>query len=220
MGLGYLRDKRPQGRLTLRRRALSALLALPIAAVPSAALAQETVAEGSTETQAAILAPGTITALADMRFGTIMRPVAAGTVILSPTGTGPTCLPTGGLVLGGGCQPAEFAIMGRKKWLVRINSLNGATILLTGPGGATMTVSSLTLSYTSLGVCTGPGNGNCNNGNGNGNGGANGSGAFGRFQINSDSGMASFRVGGTLSVAANQQAGVYNGTLNVEVIFN
>jgi len=224
MGLGYLRKLRSNGRLKPRRHAVRALLALPmvlpILAVPSEASAQETTASGTTEAQASILTPGTIVNTADMSFGKIMRPSAAGTVILSSTGTGPVCLPTGGLILGGGCQPAEFAIMGRKKWLVRIQSVGGNTILLTGPGGATMTVTALTRSTIDLGICTGNGNGNCNNGNGNGNSGGNSAGNFGKFQINSDSGMAGFRIGGTLNVAANQPAGVYNGTLNIEVIFN
>jgi hypothetical protein len=122
------------------------------------------------------------------------------------------------LVRTGPCKSALFVVRERKKGIVRIRELNGGIVVLTGSGGGTMTMTNLTLSVTDMTVCPGNGNGNCNGGgNGNGNGAA---GTLGRFQIQSDSGFAHFRIGGTLNVGANQQVGVYHGTLNIEVLFN
>ena len=38
-----------------------------------------------------------------------------------------------------------------------------------------------------------------------------------RYQINSNTGIFTFRLGGRLNVGANQAPGVYNGTFNVTV---
>ena len=51
------------------------------------------------------------------------------------------------------------------------------------------------------------------NGNGNGNGGGP------RFEIASNSGIFTFRVGARLNVGANQAPGVYTGTFPVTVIY-
>ena len=83
--------------------------------------------------------------------------------------------------------------------------MNGATVVLTGPGGATITVDNLTLRIGDM--VSAPGGGG-------------GPGTFGRYRITSDTGIADFWIGGRLNIAANQAAGVYNGELEIQVIFN
>lgn len=204
MGLGYFRQLRPHGHLTPRLHAASALLALatPVLA-PAPALAQAASDSASADAQAAILSPGTMTKLADMDFGQIAQPSIAGNVTMSPNF--PACTPSAGILHLGGCQPASFAVQGRKNWLVRIREMNGGTILLTGPGGATMTVSMLSLGTTDM--TPAPGGGGP-------------PGSFGRQRITTDSGAAEFRIGGRLNIAANQAAGAYSGTMTIQVLFN
>jgi hypothetical protein len=202
MGLGYFLRLRPHGRLTPRRRAAGALFALATLVLsPVPALAQDS-DSATADAQVAILSPGTMTKLADMDFGQIAQPSIAGNVTMSPNF--PACTPSAGILHLGGCQPASFAILGRKNWLVRIREMNGGTILLTGPGGATMTVSMLSLGTTDM--TPSPGGGGP-------------PGSFGRQQITSDSGAAQFRIGGRLNIAANQAAGAYTGTMTIQVLF-
>jgi hypothetical protein len=202
MGLGNFRQPRPQGRLTLCQRAACALLALLALAAPAAALAQS--ASGTAEAQAAILTRGAMTKLEDMDFGVIIQPVASGTVTMTPSLT-PTCSSSAGIIHSGACQPAAFSIMFRKHDKNRVREMNGGTIVLTGPGGATMTVTNLTIGgltdMTQVGT-GGP------------------SGTFGRYDIESDSGIATFRIGGRLNIGANQRVGTYTGVLTMNVILN
>jgi hypothetical protein len=202
MGLGNFRQPRLQRRLTLRQRAARALLALLALLVPTAAFAQSDSA--TSEAQAAILTRGAMTKLEDMDFGVIVRPVVAGTVTMTPSLT-PTCSTSAGIIHSGACEPAAFAIMFRKHDKNRVREMNGGTIVLTGPGGATMTVTNLTIGgltdMTQVGT-GGP------------------SGTFGRYDIESDSGIASFRIGGRLNIGANQPVGTYTGVLNMNVLLN
>lgn len=203
MGLGYLRQLRPPGRLTLRQRAACALLALLALVAPVPALAQ---AESDSETavsQAVILQPGAMAKTADLDFGTIAQPAVAGTVTMTAA-TG-ICSTSAGILHTGVCQPAEFDVMGRKNWLVRIRNQSGNSIPLTGPGGATMTLTNLNIAVTDMVLNPG---------------GPNPPGTFGRWQITSDSGFATFQIGGRLNVGANQAAGVYTGTFDIQVLFN
>jgi hypothetical protein len=204
MGLGYLRQSRPRGRLTLRQRAVCALLAaLALILFPAQAFAQSDT--DTAPSVAVILDTGTMAKSQDMDFGDIAQPSAAGTVVLTPTPTA-TCGITGGVVMRTGpCTAAEFAILGRKNWLVRIREQNGGTIVLTGPGGATMTVTNMTIDVTDM--VNAPGGGNP-------------PGTFGRYRIVSDAGFATFRIGGRLNVNANQAFGDYTGTLSIQVLFN
>ena len=201
MGVGYFRQRRLRGRLTLRRRALCALGALVALAIPSHASAQS--ATETAPSQAAILETGTMTKLTDMDFGRISQPTVASWVNMSPNF--PTCTLGPGVVHQGACQPASFAIMGRKNWLVRIRNMEAGTIVLTGPGGATMTVSMLSLGTTDMTPAPG---------------GPNPPGSFGRQRITSDSGLAEFRIGGRLNIGANQAQGAYSGTMTIQVLFN
>lgn len=203
MALGIFRQSRPPGRLTPRQRTAARLLAVAALACPAPALAQAVTDSASADTIVAIMAPGTLTKLADMDFGQIAQPSVAGNLTMSPNF--PTCTPSAGIIHMGDCQPARFAIMGRKNWLVRIRNMEGGTIVLTGPGGATMTVSMLSLGTTDM--TPAPGGGGP-------------PGSFGRQRITSDSGAAEFRIGGRLNIAANQAQGAYSGTMTIQVLFN
>jgi hypothetical protein len=175
--------------------------ALACALLPVPALAQQ--GFGAADAQVALLDPGSIATVADMEFGQIAQPGTAGTVVLAPTPTA-SCTVTGGLVRTGACQAATFAVLWRNNRFVRIRQMNGGTITLAGPGGATMTVNALTLNVSNMN--TAPGGGP--------------PGTMGRFRITSANGMASFRIGGTLTVGAAQAPGTYSGILNVEVQLN
>jgi hypothetical protein len=201
MELGNFRQLRRQGRLTLRQSTAGAVFALLAFACPAPALAQASDSETADAT-AAIMEPGTMTKLADMDFGQIAQPSIAGNVTMSPNF--PTCTPSAGVIHMGACQPARFAVLGRKDWRVRIREMNGGTIVLTGPAGATMTVSMLSLGTTDM--TPDPGGGSP-------------PGSFGRQRITSNTGMAEFRIGGRLNIAANQAAGAYIGTMTIQVLF-
>ncbi len=203
MRSGNLRQPRPRRRLTLRHRAAGALLAACVLALPPSASAQAVSDNETADSLVAIMQPGTMTKLADMDFGQIAQPSVAGNVTMSPNF--PACTPSAGIIHLGACQPASFAVLGRKNWLVRIREMNGGTIVLTGPGGATMTVSMLSLGTTDMAPAPGGGGP---------------PGSFGRQQITSDSGAAEFRIGGRLNIAANQAQGTYTGTMTIQVLFN
>lgn len=203
MGLGNFRQPRLYGRLSSRRRAAVRLIAVAVLACPAPALAQAVSDSATVDAIAAIMAPGTVTKLADMDFGQIPQPSVAGSLTMSPNF--PTCTPTAGIIHMGACQPARFAVQGRKSWLVRIRNMEGGTIVLTEPGGATMTVSMLSIGVTDM--TPAPGGGSP-------------PGSLGRYRITSDSGMAEFRIGGRLNIAANQAPGAYSGTMTIQVLFN
>src|SRR5687768_11656875 len=131
MGLENFRQLRLHGRLKLRQRAAARLLAVAAFACPVPALAQAVSDTATAESMVAIMAPGTLTKLADMDFGQIAQPSVAGNLTMSPNF--PSCTPSAGIVHLGACQPASFAVMGRKNWLVRIRNMEAGTIVLTGP---------------------------------------------------------------------------------------
>jgi hypothetical protein len=203
MGSRNFRRLRLPGRLTLRQRAAWALLGVLALACPAPVMAQAVSDNATADSIVAIMQPGTLTRLADMDFGQIAQPSIAGNVTMSPNF--PSCTPSAGIIHMGACQPARFAVQGRKNWLVRIRELSGGTIVLTGPGGATMTVTMLSLGTTDMSPAPGGGSP---------------PGSFGRQRITSDSGAAEFRVGGRLNIAANQMQGAYTGTMTIQVLFN
>ena len=203
MGLEDFRQSRLRGRLTSRQRVAARLLAVAALACPAPAVAQAVTDSASVDAIVAIMAPGTFTKLADMDFGTMAQPSVAGNVMMSPNF--PTCTPSAGIIHMGACQPARFAVAGRKNWLIRIRNMEAGTIVLTGPGGATMTVSMLSLGTTDM--TPAPGGGSP-------------PGSLGRHRITSDTGSAEFRIGGRLNIAANQAQGTYSGTMTIQVLFN
>ena len=209
MGTGYFRRRRPQGRPTPCQRAVCALLAL-LSAVLLPATAQGQVA-GDVETAEArtsIVSGGSLISTRDMDFGRISQPALAGSVTITPSAS-PTCSPTAGLVRTGACQPAEFAFLrqgnNNSNAPVNIRQLNSGSILLTGPGGATMTVTNISIgTVTNLNPTTGVGP----------------AGTLGRYRFATAVPLATFKVGGRLNVGANQAGGAYTGTLIIEVTFN
>ena len=150
----------------------------------------------------ALLAQGSITKTGDMDFGTIAPPNAAGTVVMTAQQL-PTCTASAPLVHIGGCHSAQFGILYRNNKHVFIGDNSNGLITLTGPGGATMQVTNLTMSSSGL-------TGRTSNGNWD----------FGKWQVSDPNGFAQIFIGGTLHVAANQTPGDYSGTLTINVLLN
>ena len=197
MGPGIIRPRR----LSAWLRAVACALLAALALIPQQASAQSKTA--SANEAAIVLQPGTIVKLTDMSFGTIAGVGTAGTVVL-PAQSPATCTTTGGLIHSGACQSASFAIRGKHNQHVRIRDAgNSGIVTLTGPGGATMTMDTMTTRVNGMIV----------NGNGQG-------WKFGNYLITDPSGNANFWVGGTLHVAATQAAGLYTGTLTIQIQFN
>ncbi len=184
-----------------RRLLAAACAALAALALPHQAFAQSRTATANA--QAVIVTPGSIVKTADMDFGSVGVAATGGTVVMTAAST-PTCTASAGLIHSGACQSAAFTIRGIRNQHVRIrDSGNSGVVTLTGPGGATMTMDTMTIGQTGM-TATGGGGGW----------------DFGNYQITDPSGNANFWIGGTLHVAATQAPGVYNGTLNIQIQFN
>ena len=179
----------------------SALLAA-VALAPVPALAQPQTDTATARTQVAILAPGSVLKTADMDFGSIAQSNTAGTVVLSAANAA-TCTVTGGLIRSGTCRAARFDIRGKKNNRVRIMDINGAAVTLNGPGGATMQMTNLSFATSGMTAVNGANGWN-----------------FGNWRIDNPGGITQFWIGGTLHVGAAQPAGVYNGTLQIQIQFN
>lgn len=172
-------------------------LALLVPAGPAAAADNETV-----NMFLGILTPGSIIKVADMDFGDIVQPNVASTVVMTASPT-PTCTTTNGLIRSGVCRAAQFSILGRRNWRVRIRETSNGVVTLNGPAGATMTMTNITIGP--VGLSTRPGGNGWNLGN---------------YNIDNVSGMADFYLGGRLNVGAAQTPGVYNGTITIQIQFN
>lgn len=204
MGSGCIhRMRRGAGPSAARRACAVAACAAALGASPAAAASPTPPAYATAPAQAAILTPGTIAKTADMTFGTITQPVVAGTVVMSASAT-PTCTVSAGMVHIGACQSAAFSVLGKKNQRVRLKDTNNGAVTLTGPAGATMQLTNLTIATSGL------------------TSGAPGAGGFslGSYTINTNTGFAAFWLGGTLHVAALQAAGTYTGTINLQAVFN
>jgi hypothetical protein len=186
---------------TMRRRGAAMLgrvcagLAALCALAASPALAQTT---ATAESQVAIHEPLSILAVQDMDFGQIVTDGSPGTVTIVPNAT-QTCTVTGTLVRTGACRAAIFS--GYAGWLsrVRIERMPGNQIVLTGPGGATMTVDNLTYATdATLGWQSGSGP------------------TYVEYLELLDH-MYVIRVGGRLVVGTNQPPGVYTGTITAHL---
>lgn len=203
MGWGSIHRMRlGAGAFAARRGCVALACAAALAASPATA-ASNPPAYATAQAQAAILTPGTIAKTADMTFGTIPQPVIAGTVVMSASAT-PTCTPSAGMIHTGACQTAAFSVLGKKNQRVRLKDTTNGAVTLTGPGGATMQLTDLTIATSGL------------------NSGAPGAGGFdlGSYTINTNTGFAAFWIGGTLHVAALQRPGTYTGTINLQAVFN
>ena len=191
-------------RLPQRERAVYALLAAICCALVSAQASAQVISDDEiVDARAVLLEDGTMQKVTDLDFGYIAMPNTAGTISLTPAASS-TYTPSFGLVRTGPCVAAQFAVRGRKNWLVRIRNMSGNPIVLDGPGPATMNVS-LNLAVADMAAAPG---------------GPSPPGTFGRWRITDDDGFGTFFVGGTLNVANGQAAGIYTGTFTIQVNFN
>jgi hypothetical protein len=197
MGMGQVRQPRPDARLTLRRCAASGLLASALFAA-SPAFAQQ---QGQALTRTQIAEPGTLRNDGDLDFGNIIPSIGGGTVVVTPSASA-TCTTTGGLVRSGPCKAAPFLGIAFANADIRVQRPAGNSITLTGPGGATMTVNAFTVGSTAPTTYLGW------------------NGANHRLRVNAADGAYLFYVGGTLNVAANQAAGIYTGTFQIRITYN
>jgi len=172
---------------------LSAALSSPALAAPPKA---------SANIGASIIDSSSIVRVEDMVFGQIVQPSAPGTIQMTAA-AGATCTATGGLVRSGLCKAAHFSINGRRNNRIKIRENNGGTIVLTGPGGATMTVTNLDVGVSQMSGRQGAGGWD-----------------FGSWNIDAPSGIADFWVAGTLNVGTSQAPGTYTGVLNVQMQLN
>jgi spore coat protein U-like protein len=179
------------------RRGFCAALALAAAGLISAPAQAQT---ATATAEATVVEPLSLIKTQDLDFGLVAASSAAGTVTIDPD-TG-VCTGAGGVVSAGNCSYAEFAGMGVRRLTFRAQI--PASVTITGPGGATMTVTNLTMGLAPDVTFIG------GNGNGLGNGRR-------RYQINSATGIFTFRLGGQLNVGANQTPGTYSGTFDVIV---
>jgi hypothetical protein len=141
---------------------------------------------------ALISSPIGVTVLSDLDFGTIIpASAAAGTVIIDPD-TGVRSLTGGVTLVNSTYGPALFAVIGPAGKPYHVQFVNN-TITINNPAGATMQVTNFSTNSE-----------------------LNGSKNY-KFDA---AGNASFKVGGTLTVAANQAKGLYKGTFAVNVNYN
>ncbi len=138
-----------------------------------------------------------------MHFGTFLRPIAAGTATINPS-TGVRTV-TGGLVgrdvnVAPLPRRAQYNLSGGQNLYVQFVTPSSAT--LTNAGGATMSVTFPAGSWAVTG------------GNGSGTGGQVDSTGYVRLS-NTNPGTATFWLGGTLAVGANQAGGDYTGTYTI-----
>jgi hypothetical protein len=172
---------------------VAAALSFPALAGPLGATAN---------TSVSVIDTSSIVRVDDMVFGQIVQPSAPGTVVLAPGGVA-TCTVTGGLIRSGICKAAHFSVRGRQGKKILIREESGGVILLTGPGGATMTVTDLTIAVVDLSNRKGAGGWD-----------------FGSWDVNSASGIAEFWIGGTLHVGTSQSPGTYVGQLDMRIQAN
>lgn len=137
----------------------------------------------------------------DMEFGQIVISGTPGTVVLSPAASG-TCTASGNLVRSGPCKAAIFSGYANPLSFVRVRRPPGNSLTLVGPGGATMQVDDFTYSSDSTMWQIGS------------------DATYVRFFVIDGNGLYELRVGGTLNVGANQEPGVYTGTIEVLLNYN
>jgi hypothetical protein len=185
-------------------RALFALAAALLCILaPAQAAAQAVDGDTATaKTQVAIMTPGSIAKTADMAFGSIVQPNAPGTVVLTPANSA-TCTASTGLVRTGVCRAARFSIYGKRNWTIRIKDITGGSVSLSSPLGNTMQMDNVTISTSGMTAISGGPGWN-----------------LGRYRIDTANGITEFWLGGTLHVGAAQAAGVYHGTVTIQVQFN
>lgn len=203
MGTGDIRLPRTSERAALRWRLGACALLTGAAWIPAPAQGQSVSALSRTaDAQVTMLAQGSIEKVADMDFGSIAQPTAAGTVVLTPQNPA-TCTASATLVRSGVCRAARFSIYFENNKSVMLRDDNDGVVTLAGPGGATMQVTDLTIGVIGLTPKSGGGGWN-----------------FGKWQVTGVNGFAEFLIGGTLHVGAAQTPGSYTGTLLIRAQMN
>ncbi len=143
----------------------------------------------STTIQLTIVAPFTVVKQADLAFGNLIASPAAGSVIINPDSG--TRSTSGGVIgASGSYNPARFVTAGSPNQHITIKITPKTITLNRIGGGASMPVSKFTRNNTPPNSARLDANGNY-----------------------------TFTVGATLDVAANQMAGSYTGTFDVEVSY-
>lgn len=192
MNWGTLASSAPER--CLRRAAKAVLAAIPLTLISAPVQAQT--ASTNATAQAVIVEPASLLKIRDLDFGGIAAQPTAGTVTVNPNSG--ACTATGGVISVGNCGFAEFGGQGVRRMRMRITL--PTTVTLTGPGGATMTADTFTLGLApDIVQVPSPGN------------------SPPRYEIASNSGIFTFRVGGRLNVGTNQAPGLYNGNFVVTV---
>lgn len=184
-------------RAVLRRSGSICVPLIALAALPAPAAAQETESATASVT---LIEPLTLTKLRDMDFGSVFTDGAGGTVIMTPSHVA-TCTPSATMGHSGACQSAEFAGYGQSGRQIRVKLPGGNRITLAGPG-APIELTDMTVDGTPEVTRTGQGKG------------------FVKYRIDELDGGFSFRVGGTITIAAGQAPGVYTASFEVRVEYD
>ena len=166
-----------------------ALLVLASGGVSPAALAAAGAATGTGTAQARVLQPVSMANTAEMRFGQIIQPVTAGTVTLTPGGT---VTAAGGAA---GNQTIAQTGGGPAAGEFTITMAPNTAFSVYGPLSFTLTNGTSTMSVSVL---------------------------TGSLQTVSQTATAityRLRVGGTLSLAANQAVGTYTGSYTLQTVY-
>ena len=136
--------------------------------------------------KAVTLKPLSIVKIGDLDFGTLLAGASAGSVTIDPVTDARTT--TGGTTAAGGSPiSAEFYTYGTQGSILQVTRGPYPVLNRVG-GGATMTVTQLTLNGPVL-------------------------------RVVSPAGVLDLKVGGTMTVGANQLDGTYTGTFDITVTY-
>lgn len=193
-------DSTSSGRFSLAIRALCTLAVFAVATLSAMPVFAKEKATVVTSARAVVLASLSLLKVDDLDFGKIAARPTTGTVVANPTTK--TCTVTGPIIHAGICQLAKFAgrVGSRTQFKVEVQG----NTTLRGPSGQAMLLDSMTLA---------PGDGLSYAGAANPSLAASGNVPL---RVTTPSGMFTFFVGGTLHVNANQQPGVYVGTISIQ----
>ena len=142
------------------------------------------------ETDAVVVSPLSLVPVRDLNFGNLIPGATGGTAVISPSGN--RTVSGSVLAAGGTVSNAEFQGFGSRNRLVYISTASSSYRLNRVGGGANMTLRSLTLQADNLTPLNFPG----------------------LFRISSTN-VITLRIGGTLDVRANQQAGAYEASFPI-----
>jgi len=138
----------------------------------------------SGDTEAVLVSRLSLVPVRDLNFGNLIPGATGGTAVISPAGSRTV---SGSVVAAGGpASNAEFQGYGSRNRFIYISTASSSYRLDRVGGGANMTLRSLTLQADNLTPLNFPG----------------------LFRIASTN-VITLRIGGTLDIGANQQAGVY-----------